>query len=85
MFSVSIGVLEQGKPLIGVVYDPMRDHLFAGQRGYGAALNDEPLHISTTPNSRTHSSASTERAWRRNAVKRSPNSSASHRSVTQYA
>lgn len=49
IFSVSIGVLEQGKPLIGVVYDPMRDHLLAGRRGYGAALNDELLHVSMIP------------------------------------
>jgi myo-inositol-1(or 4)-monophosphatase len=49
IFSVSIALLRRGKPLIGVVYDPMRDHMFAGQRGRGAALDDEPLHISTIP------------------------------------
>ncbi|MEA3377980.1 MAG: inositol monophosphatase family protein [Chloroflexota bacterium] len=47
IFSVSIALLEQGDPIIGVVYDPMREHLFAGQRGSGATLNDEPLQVST--------------------------------------
>jgi myo-inositol-1(or 4)-monophosphatase len=46
IFSVSVALLQQGKPLIGVVYDPMRDQLFAGQRGSGVALNDQPLQVS---------------------------------------
>jgi myo-inositol-1(or 4)-monophosphatase len=46
IFSVSIGVLEQGRPVLGVVYDPMRDHLFLAQRGGGATLNDRPLKVS---------------------------------------
>jgi len=49
IFSVSIALLRQGKPLIGVVYDPTRDHLFAGQRGSGATLNDQPLETSAIP------------------------------------
>jgi myo-inositol-1(or 4)-monophosphatase len=47
IFSVSIGVLERGEPVLGVVYDPMRDHLFLAQRGAGASLNDRPLKVSS--------------------------------------
>lgn len=46
IFAVSIGVLEQGEPLIGVVYDPMREHLFGGERGGGATLNGRPMRVS---------------------------------------
>jgi myo-inositol-1(or 4)-monophosphatase len=47
IFSVSIAVLEHGRPFIGVVYDPMREHLFVAQRGKGATLNDQPLQVSS--------------------------------------
>jgi myo-inositol-1(or 4)-monophosphatase len=46
IFAVSIAVLERGEPLIGVVYDPMRQHLFLAQRAHGATLNDQPLQVS---------------------------------------
>lgn len=46
-FGVSIALYQEGVPLIGVVYDPMRDELFAAQRGQGAALNGRPIHVST--------------------------------------
>lgn len=49
IFSVSVALLQRGRPLIGVVYDPMRGHLFAGERGSGATLNDQPLQVSTIP------------------------------------
>jgi myo-inositol-1(or 4)-monophosphatase len=45
-FAVSIGVLEKGRPLIGVIYDPLRDHTFAAHRGGGARLNNVPIHVS---------------------------------------
>jgi myo-inositol-1(or 4)-monophosphatase len=47
IFAVSIAVLEHGEPLIGVVYDPMREHLFIAQRGNGATLNDQMLQVSS--------------------------------------
>jgi myo-inositol-1(or 4)-monophosphatase len=45
-FAVSIGLEENGVPLIGVVYDPMRDEMFAGRRGGGATLNNQPIRAS---------------------------------------
>ncbi len=45
-FAVSIGVLERGEPVIGVVYDPLRDQLFVAERGGGATLNGDLIHTS---------------------------------------
>lgn len=45
-FAVSIALEEAGEPIVGVVYDPMRDELFAATRGGGATLNGLPIHVS---------------------------------------
>lgn len=44
-FSVSIGLLENGEPTLGVVYDPLRDELFTADRGNGAYLNDRRIRV----------------------------------------
>ncbi len=38
-----------GLPLVGVIYDPMRDEMFSAVQGEGAKLNDSPIHVSATP------------------------------------
>ncbi|HVN54797.1 MAG TPA: inositol monophosphatase family protein [Anaerolineaceae bacterium] len=48
IFAVSIGFARQGELRLGAVYDPMRDELFSAERGKGAALNGEPIHVSET-------------------------------------
>ena len=48
MFCVGIGLEEDGRIVLGVVYEPSRDELYVGQRGAGAWLNDAPLAVSTT-------------------------------------
>ncbi|MBV9431339.1 MAG: inositol monophosphatase [Hyphomicrobiales bacterium] len=45
-FCISIAYLRGGKPLIGVIYDPMRDELFCAAEGDGASLNGEPIKVS---------------------------------------
>lgn len=47
-YSVSIGVECDGRPLLGVVYDPSRDELFTALAGNGARLNDMPIAVSET-------------------------------------
>jgi len=44
-FSVSIGVLRDGMPFAGAVYDPIARWLFTGCAGRGAWLNDRPLRV----------------------------------------
>jgi myo-inositol-1(or 4)-monophosphatase len=46
-FCVSIGVMEAGKPLVGIIHDPLRDEIFVAERGGGAALNGESLRVSS--------------------------------------
>jgi len=45
-FCVSIGVEHNGILEFGVVYDPMRNELFAAERGQGATLNDRQIRVS---------------------------------------
>jgi myo-inositol-1(or 4)-monophosphatase len=47
-YSVSVGVVRAGEPVMGVVYEPSRDHAFYAERGAGAMLNGERLHVSQT-------------------------------------
>jgi myo-inositol-1(or 4)-monophosphatase len=44
-FSVSIALLEDGVPLHGVIYDPVRDELFTASKGAGAFLNDRRIRV----------------------------------------
>jgi len=37
---------ESTNRVAAVVYDPTRDELFSGERGKGARLNNEPIHVS---------------------------------------
>lgn len=46
-FCVSIAMLENGEPMHGVVYDPLRDELFTASRGDGAYLNDRRIRATT--------------------------------------
>ncbi len=47
-FSVSVALTYRDELLLGVVYDPLRHHLFRAMAGEGAYLNDERLHVSST-------------------------------------
>ena len=47
-YCVSIGVECNGQGIIGVVYDPTRDELFAAQIGHGAYLNGRLISVSPT-------------------------------------
>ncbi len=45
-YAVSIGVERKGESVVGVIYDPTRDELFAAERGAGATLNGKPIRVS---------------------------------------
>jgi len=42
-FAVSVALLREGKPVLGVVYDPVADEMFAAEQGKGAFMNAEKL------------------------------------------
>ncbi|MFP5263608.1 MAG: inositol monophosphatase family protein [Blastocatellia bacterium] len=46
VFCVSIALEHRGETVLGVVYDPTRDELFAAERGGGASLNNRPIRVS---------------------------------------
>ncbi len=47
IFAVSIALEISGVVELGVVYVPPLDELFVAERGSGATLNGEPIHVST--------------------------------------
>jgi myo-inositol-1(or 4)-monophosphatase len=47
-FSVGVALEEEGRVVLGVVYEPNRDELYIGEREGGAWLNGAPLAVSTT-------------------------------------
>ena len=48
-FAVCIGLLEKGKPVLGVVYDVYHNRMYAAARGEGANVNGRPIRCLTTP------------------------------------
>ena len=48
-FAVSLGLTYESHPIVGVVYDPLRDELFCARRGTGASLNGRPIQVSSIP------------------------------------
>jgi myo-inositol-1(or 4)-monophosphatase len=53
-FATSIAVLEQGRPVIGVVYEPNLRHLYTAWRGGGASLNGRAIRVEEPPTSHDH-------------------------------
>lgn len=49
IFAVSIGYAEDGQMRLGVIYDPMRDECFSAERGHGATLNGQAIHVANAP------------------------------------
>lgn len=45
-FAVSIGLLVEGEPVVGAIYDPLKEMLFTAARGCGAFLNGRPIRVS---------------------------------------
>jgi myo-inositol-1(or 4)-monophosphatase len=48
VFAVSLALLRDNRPVVGVIYDPLRDECFAAIRDQGAELNGSRIHVSGT-------------------------------------
>ena len=48
-FCVSIALRFKGEIIVGVIYDPMRDEIWATQKGGKATLNGKPVRVSERP------------------------------------
>ena len=49
-FVVSIGLVENGTPIVGVLYNPVTGETFTAAQGEGAQLNGEPIRCTTKDN-----------------------------------
>ncbi len=48
-FAVCIGLLDQGNPVLGVVYDVSREIIYSSAKGHGASLNGKRIRCPLTP------------------------------------
>ena len=44
----SVGLLIDGEPAVGAIFDPVRNHLFRAATGLGATCNRQPISVSNT-------------------------------------
>lgn len=44
----SVGLLINGKPAVGAIFDPVHNHLFRAAKGLGATCNRQPISVSNT-------------------------------------
>lgn len=45
---ISVALLKNREPVLGIVYNPYQDELFRAEKGAGALLNGHPIHVSQT-------------------------------------
>jgi myo-inositol-1(or 4)-monophosphatase len=48
-FAVSIGLVENDRPIAGAVFNPVTDELFSAASGEGSYLNGQRIHVSRVP------------------------------------
>ncbi|MBE5865229.1 MAG: inositol monophosphatase [Lachnospiraceae bacterium] len=51
---ISVGLVKDGEPYLGVVYQPYRDEMFYAKTGEGAYLNGERIHVSDRDFAHSH-------------------------------
>lgn len=42
----SLALVDDGEPVVGVVYDPFLNRMYTAVKGFGATCNDQPIHVS---------------------------------------
>ncbi len=57
---ISIGFMQRGKPLVGVIYAPVTGEMFAARHGHGATLDGHPIEVSGTTD---YKASSIEIGW----------------------
>lgn len=45
-FVISVALVEEGRPVLGVLFNPATDEFFEAKEGHGAFLNGAPIHVS---------------------------------------
>lgn len=44
-FVISVGLVEEGEPVVGIIYNPATEEMYWAARGGGAFLNGEPIRV----------------------------------------
>ena len=52
--AISVGLLKNNAPYIGVIYFPYRDEIYYAEEGKGAYMNGEPIHVSNRDYAHSH-------------------------------
>ncbi len=52
--AISVGLLKDGQPYMGVIYHPYRDEIYYAQKGKGAFLNGRPIRVSDRDFTHSH-------------------------------
>ena len=47
--AISVALLHNGTPVVGVVYNPFQNEIYAAEKGRGATKNGKPIHVSDAP------------------------------------
>lgn len=47
-FAFALALVHKGEPILGLIYDPVLDRTFFAEKGKGATLNDEIIHVSNS-------------------------------------
>ncbi|MDO5398310.1 MAG: inositol monophosphatase [bacterium] len=47
MSAVSLGLLDGGEPVMGIIYNPFTEELFCAEKGRGAYLNNDIINVSS--------------------------------------
>jgi myo-inositol-1(or 4)-monophosphatase len=50
VFCVSLGLEQKDERVAAVIFDPTREEMFTAEKGGGAFLNGQPIHVSTVSN-----------------------------------
>ena len=45
---ISVALIDEGQPILGLVYNPMNEQMFVGVSGVGASLNGQTIEVSKT-------------------------------------
>lgn len=52
--AISVGLLKNKKPYIGIIYFPYRDEMYYAKSGEGAYMNGKPIHVSDRDYAHSH-------------------------------
>lgn len=52
--AISVGLVHNGEPILGVVYNPFTKDMYSAEEGQGAYLNGSPIHVSDRDFSHGH-------------------------------